>query len=854
MRVRAWLILLSLLLTATTAAAAPADLPPLRPPAAPLVACDPYFSIWSFADRLTDDATRHWTGTPHPLSSLIRIDGKPYRLMGPEPKDVPALPQVALEVLPTRTIYVFEGAGVRVELVFLTPALPDDLDVFSRPVTYITWNVRAAADPRPALSIYFDASSEIAVNDAAQEVLWSRESAGRLLALRAGTKDQPVLAKKGDNLRIDWGYLYAAAPARRVTRSAIASGSACRDAFVRTGELPPDDSRMPRPAKDDTPVLAFTFDIDAASGSAPRAVLLAYDDIHAIEYFRKPLRAYWRRNGAEAADLLQAAWRERAALLERAIAFDDELMADLRAVGGERYARLCALAYRQTTAANKLAADPNGMPVLFPKENFSNGCIATVDVIYPMGPHPILLSPALLKASMAHILEYARSDRWRFPFAPHDLGTYPKANGQVYGGGERTEENQMPVEETGNMLILLAALAKAEGNADFAGRYADLLDRWAEYLRGKGLDPENQLCTDDFAGHLAHNVNLSAKAILALGAYAMICEMRGDREKAAAYRDLSKAYAKKWIEMADDGDHFRLAFDKPGTWSQKYNLVWDRILGLSIFPAEVVRKEVTYYRKIQERYGLPLDVRKTYTKLDWTVWTASLAPAREEFDALLAPVYAFLHETPTRIPMTDWYDTVSGKAVGFRARPVVGGVFIALLSNEAIWKRWRDRGANVKGEWAAIPKPPTYGTVVPTAEREPVAWRYTFERPAGEWFAPGFDASSWKEGPAGFGTAETPGAIVRTEWKGAEIWIRRGFALQEVPKAALLRLHHDEDAEVYLNGVLACRARGYTTGYEEVEIRAEAAAALRRGANTIAAHCRQTTGGQYIDVGLVEAK
>ncbi|RYZ59327.1 MAG: DUF4965 domain-containing protein, partial [Proteobacteria bacterium] len=367
----------------------------------------------------------------------------------------------------------------------------------------------------------------------------------------------------------------------------------------------------------------------------------------------------------------------------------------------------------------------NGQPLYFSKENYSNGCIATVDILYPSAPQMLLLSPTLMKATLEPVLAYSASGRWKFPFAPHDLGTYPLANGQVYGGGERTEDNQMPVEESGNMILILGALAKIEGNADYAGRYWPIISKWAQYLADKGFDPESQLSTDDFAGHLAHNVNLSAKAIEALGAYAMLADMRGLAAEHAKYRKLAQSFADRWVVEAKDGDHYKLAFDKPGTWSQKYNLVWDRLLGLNLFPTHVARTELDYYKTKLNAYGLPLDSRRDYTKLDWIVWTATLTPDRKDFDALVAPIVKWLNDTPQRVPMGDWFRTETADKEGFQARSVVGGVFIKMLDDPAAWKKWASRDKTKVGGWAPIPKPPIVTQVVPNAEAAPIDWSYT---------------------------------------------------------------------------------------------------------------------------------
>jgi hypothetical protein len=668
-----------------------------RPPAVPLVTHDPYFSIWSPADRLYDAETVHWTGKRQGLHCLVRIDGKAYRIMGSRPSFVEPLPQTGLRVEPAQTIYQFENEVARVELTFTTPALPDNLDILSRPVTYLTWKISSADGKPHQAELYFDCSAEIAVNQPDQEVGWEVADLSGLKAVKVGTTEQPVLEKKGDDLRIDWGFGWIACPSDQQPVTAIAAGDPMRKTFSQTGAMPEFEDPGIRTVKDGFYCMGFGWNLGTTGSRAiERWAMIAYDDIFSIRYFDDFLRPYWRRNGAGMEELLPIAAADYGKLTDRCSAFDRQLSKDLTSSGGEKYAQVTSLVYRECLAAHKLTATSSGLPLLFSKENFSNGCIATVDVIYPASPFFLLFSPALTKAMLKPVLDYATSPRWKWPFAPHDLGTYPFATGQVYGGGERTEENQMPVEETGNMLIILAALAKEEGNADFVKPYRQQLGKWAAYLSDKGFDPENQLCTDDFAGHLAHNINLSAKAIIALASYSELCRMSGQAGEAKKYRDLAEDFAGKWIRQATEGDHTRLAFDQPGTWSQKYNLVWDKILDLKLFPKEIIQKEIEYYKKVQGPYGLPLDNRERWTKTDWELWTATLADRQSDFDALFDPVYRFVNTTPQRVPVTDWYVVDNAYKVGFQARPVIGGLFIKLLADPSLARKWFKNGENIK--------------------------------------------------------------------------------------------------------------------------------------------------------------
>ena len=824
----------------------------LRPPSVPLVTHDPYFSIWSPADKLADADTVHWTGKPHRLTSLVRIDGKGFRLMGNEPATVPPLPQVGLEVLPTRTIYAFEGEGIRLTFTFMTPALPDDLEGLSKPVTYLTFEVRTIDGAEHKVALYFDVSAGLVVNDPGQPVALGRGDTPQLEVLQAGSHAQPVLAAKGDDVRIDWGYLYLAAPRNDETAARILPADTARDCFASGAEFPMIKMAMPVAARE-APAATLVFErVTAGAQPTSRWLMLAYDDEFSAKYFRQNLRPYWRRNGDDAAALLRKAVADYEPLKKRCEAFDSALMADLRKVGGAKYAQLCALAYRQTFAGNKIVADAKGRPLIFPKENFSNGCIGTVDVLFPQAPFFLVFSPALTKAMLVPILDYAASPRWPYGYAPHDLGTYPHATGQVYGMDGK-DGDRMPLEESGNMLIMMAALAKVEGNADLAKQYWPILTKWADYLVKEGLDPQNQLCSADMFGHMPRASNLALKAIIGIGGYAQLCEMVGQPEQARKYLAIARDYAVKWQELSRGEGRTLLAYGQPDTWAMKHNLIWDRVLGLNLIPESVADAEIAWYRKVQKKYGLPVDNRTDTSLIDWALWSIATAHKDADFQALLEPIWNYVNETPSRVPLSDWFITTDAKQKGFQARPVVGGVFIKMLADPAVWREWAGRGQKISGPWAPIPIGGMAKEVVPTAQSVPVKWRYTLEQPSENWAKPDFDDSSWKQGIGGFGTKGTPGAIIGTEWSTKEIWLRREF---DLPGRALkdprLKLIYDEDPEVYLNGVLAVKLGGWTTSYEEAEISPAAAHALKPGRNVMAISARQTYGGQCIDAGIVE--
>lgn len=644
-----------------------------RPVSVPLITVDPFFSVWSFADNLTDDVTRHWTGRRNPMTGIIRIDDRAFFFMGKMVysnryynERFPIIPQTNIEVTPTSSIYTFENELLKLTLKFTTPLLLDDLTILSRPASYISYDVEVKAAGEHKVALYFDFGTELCTETMEQKIKFGRTD----YSFYMGNTEQVPLNRSGDDSHIDWGFFHVC------RTDAFISNFRRRRIFCENKPMVPGMREDEEYAFEDSASIGFITE------KLHDVIVIAYDDVHSINYFGDILDAWCMKEYGNFDNAVRAAIADQNEIFDRCEKFDKEFTAKLKKHGDD-YAKVAALTYRQAIAAHKLVRGKNDEVLFFSKECFSNGCIATLDVTYPSIPLFLLFQPELVKGMLRPIVRQAKDPAWPHDFAPHDAGTYPLATGQTYC---RTPEDpfplngQMPVEECGNFILCVAAVCHAEGNDSFAKENAELMKKWADYLVKNGYNPENQLCTDDFAGHLAHNCNLSLKAIAAIAAYG---KLTGE----ASYTDIAHEMANNFLVDAAGEKASKLTFDgAPDTWSMKYNLVWDKLLDLGLFSDDFYKKEIALYKEKANRFGVPLDNRSMYTKIDWLAWTTVLTDDEDYTKDIYARCADMVSSTRQRVPVTDWYFTDTADQRGFQNRSVLGGFYINLLKDEWLAK------------------------------------------------------------------------------------------------------------------------------------------------------------------------
>ncbi|ATY65800.1 glutaminase GtaA [Cordyceps militaris] len=660
---------------------------PARPPAAPLAVRSPYLNVW--LNGLTDGGEsgvlpnqwpRFWTEGIQGWQGFIKVDGKTYNWMGNHPSTDYAN-QTAQSYTSTKTTFVMDvGGQVELTISFLSPVFPKDQMRQSIPFAYMNVEVKSMDGCSHSVQIYSDVSGEFASGDNSALIEWEHQNVNDLHTHRFWRQNQDVFNEAND--QASWGHWYWTTKDQSGVSYQIGQDTEVRSQFVNNGSLDGSIDSQFRAVSDRWPVFALSRDLGKVNGSVATLFTIGIAQDEAIQYHgvgdQKGLPSLWRDYYNNDSELVKFFYNDYDYSVEKCLELDQRIEDDSKSAAGQDYATITSLALRQLYGGLQFVGTRDNIKV-FLKEISSNSDIQTVDVLFPAFPAMVYLNHDLIRWTLEPLLEYQKSGRYPNKWAVHDLGRYPRALGYDDGNDE-----PMPLEECGNMIIMMLSYAQKSGNNTYLADNWDLLTRWAEYLIEDAKIPAHQLSTDDFAGQLANQTNLAIKGIIALEAMSEVATRAGHADQKQHYSDIAHAYYGFWsehgINQAAATPHATLAYDDMDSYGLLYNLWGDKVLGLGFVPAEVYAMQSAWYPQVANAYGMVLDTRGTLTKSDWQVFAASMAdePTKRQFVALMA---RWINETTTWRALTDLYDTKDGgypRGIEFTARPVVGGLFAIL--------------------------------------------------------------------------------------------------------------------------------------------------------------------------------
>ncbi|EFX01409.1 glutaminase a [Grosmannia clavigera kw1407] len=650
----------------------------LTPPVLPLIVRNPYLSTWLSSARKNpwEQWPIFWTGQSIGFSVMASVPatnsvypllGRPHDSLSREDKrfqvSKPEYLGASFDASTTNLTYLLPGPAhkdswgashretLQLTLSFLSPITPTSTFRQSIPAAYLSVIVEGDFD----VDIYVDLNGEWVSGDRGSHIKWELNESGRSAETDADTSSPsapPIktwkVVREVEQLftefadRAEWGTLYFSAPASVRHESGVSAG--IRSEFARTGMLGNSNDNSFRRIMEDEPVFAFaksfrlqenktTTDSVLFTFALVQNPIVQYASARGLTYMR-PL---WASYLATPDALIQYHYGDFQTASKLARRYSEQLSKDAFESGSKEYEEIASLSARQVLGATEFSGTPDN-PLLFLKEISSNGNSQTVDVIFPAFPFFLYTNPQWLAYLLEPLLEHQLSGQYPNDYSMHDLGYhFPNETGHDDGNDE-----YMPVEECGNMLIMGLALinafkydttpafghsGSAEAATDMAGaamfalnesqavlmdacgldrpwgmdndastgevtmtgskqakewaaRSYKLWKQWTGYLVRESLVPRWQLSTDDFAGWLAYQTNLALKGIIGIRAMSDIADLLGENEDAKHYRNISDTYVTKWIEygISRDGSHAKLAYDWYGSWTTLYNLFADSLL------------------------------------------------------------------------------------------------------------------------------------------------------------------------------------------------------------------------------------------------------------------------------------
>ncbi|KAF7375163.1 DUF1793-domain-containing protein [Mycena sanguinolenta] len=671
---------------------------PFLPPSYPLAVRTPYLSAWlpqGTGAALNDVWPQFWNGQILGWAGFVRVDGTAYSFLGN-----PAVPgstftkatQTSAKFTSTQSTFVMTAGPVELTVNFLSPVEPTNLLHQSIPFSYLAVSAVSTDGAAHTVAIYNDISAEWVSGDISLVANWTTTTSS-VYTHQVQLATQTQFGEFSGQGQTEYGSVYFSCIDANALTYQTGQDTIVRAQFIKNGALPNTQDTNFRAVNNDWPVFAFAHTITVGTTvSTPVKFTIGQVRDPAIEYIiagnvYQKRSYYWWSTFSTVAALISDFINAYPTALATANTFDAKVQADATSKVSGTYADIAALAVRQAFGATELtiskASDGSWNTsdiMMFMKgidfqrwgmllQTFSlyicqillcfNQNINTVDVIYPAWPIFMYTNPTLGKYLLNGLLAYQATGQYPNAWAVHDLGTeYPAAIGHNLGMDEK-----MPIEESGNMLIMSLDYLKRTQDTSLASTYTAQLDQWATYLVENTLYPADQLATTDFSGSLPNQTNLAATL--------------GNTGKSATYASTAASYMISWQEvgMSSDGTHLLLEYGVQATNMLAYNLAADTLLGTGIVPVSVMNTQSTYYANNFDLYGFPIDTRSTYASAMWSLWTATTTSTAVR-DAFISKLHNWLTSGLTNIPFGDRFLADTGTTSTNMARPVVGGVFI----------------------------------------------------------------------------------------------------------------------------------------------------------------------------------
>ncbi|KAK4654332.1 hypothetical protein QC762_402950 [Podospora pseudocomata] len=657
---------------------------PTKPPAVPLAVRSPYLNAWLQGESgcvLPGEWPRFWTGDIQGWQGYVAVDGVAYNWMGGAPGPGP-VNQLSLEYTSTKSIFTFDVAQkITLTVTFLSPVYPDDIQRQSLQFSYVTVTAKSSDGASHKVQVYMDVSGEWASGDNSEKVQWEFGTESNLYYLKFWRENQHEF--KEANEIASWGNWYLSTGFHEGLTWQIGQDTTVRNQFAGNLTLSNSQESEFRPVSENWPVFAFSHDLgDIKDDEVERIFTLGLIQDNVIHFARQnntlePVRGLWMSfyNNSDM-EAVVSFYNDYRHAVETMSLLDQRIEKDSVEAAGQNYSLITTLALRQTFGAFQYAGTPE-KPYIFLKEISSNSDIQTVDVIFPAFPIFVYLNATLSRYLLDPLFEHQESGSYPNKYAEHDLGTFPVAKGYPNG-----DDEAMPLEECGNMIIMSLAYAQRTGDTGYLTAHYPILAQWAQYLIEDSVVPANQLSTDDFAGTLANQTNLAIKGIIGLKAMSQIAQLTNNTDD---FKDKAEDYLMTWKAYAINYDasppHTTLSYGDKDSHGILYNIYADRLLGLQFVDQSVFDMQSDFYLTVANEYAVPLDTRHTWAKSDWEMFAAAVAK-NETKEMFIDKLAKWVGKTTTNRAMTDLFDSITGDYPSggptFVARPVMGGMFALL--------------------------------------------------------------------------------------------------------------------------------------------------------------------------------